>query len=151
MTSRSGGNRSYADRKAKGRPNVTLSMPAATVATLAALAAQTGKSRSAIVAEAIVRYADTTLVTIRHRETGDIIVRRETFVCADLRAAYLAGADFYGANLTNANLEGANLEGADLRDADLRDANLSGANIEGADLRGAILTGVVGLDSGHHT
>ncbi|EMA3948538.1 pentapeptide repeat-containing protein [Salmonella enterica] len=75
---------------------------------------------------------------------------------ADLRDAYLLGANLLGADLRDANLRdadlcGANLFGADLRDADLcganlfgadlRDANLRGANLLGADLRDANLRG----------
>ena len=63
---------------------------------------------------------------------------------ADLRGAYLGGANLYGANLRGAylggaNLRGANLYDADLRGADLRGAYLGGANLGGADLRGADL------------
>jgi hypothetical protein len=47
---------------------------------------------------------------------------------ANLRDAYLSGAD----------LSYANLSGANLRDADLSGANLSGANLYDTDLRGAI-------------
>ena len=43
-----------------------------------------------------------------------------------------------------ANLRGAYLTGADLRGANLRDAYLTGANLRGADLRGAYLTGADG-------
>jgi uncharacterized protein YjbI with pentapeptide repeats len=55
---------------------------------------------------------------------------------ADLRHAYLLGA-----NLPGANLYGAQLERADLRVADLRHAYLLGANLYGADLREAIFRG----------
>ena len=41
---------------------------------------------------------------------------------ADLRGAYLCGADLRGADLRDANLCGADLRGADLRDAYLRGA-----------------------------
>ena len=69
---------------------------------------------------------------------------RESFCNADLRGAYLRGAnlrgaDLYGANLDGADLRGANLYGADLRGADLRGANLYGADLRGANLRGANL------------
>ena len=70
---------------------------------------------------------------------------------ADLRDAYLEGADLRGAYLRDAYLRGAYLEGADLRgaclegaylrDADLRDACLEGADLRDADLRGADLRG----------
>ena len=51
---------------------------------------------------------------------------------ANLRGAYLSGAD-----LGRANLRGAYLSGADLGGANLSGAYLSGANLSGADLRGA--------------
>ena len=70
---------------------------------------------------------------------------------ADLRNAYLYGADLRNANLRNADLRGANLYGADLssadlssanlRAADLRNADLYGADLQGADLQGANLQG----------
>ena len=65
---------------------------------------------------------------------------------ADLSGAYLSGAnlrdaDLRGADLRGANLRGAYLSGADLRGADLSGANLSGANLSGANLRGADLRG----------
>ena len=68
---------------------------------------------------------------------------------ADLRHAYLEGADLKSANLRYANLRYANLyranlrsadlEGADLRSADLRRADLEGADLRSANLRGADL------------
>ena len=58
---------------------------------------------------------------------------------ADLRDAYLSGADLRGANLRDADLRGAYLRDADLRGADLRDADLRGAYLSGANLRGADL------------
>ena len=60
---------------------------------------------------------------------------------ANLRGAYLRGADLYGANLRGADLYGAYLYGANLRGAYLRGADLSGAYLRGADLRGADLSG----------
>ena len=45
----SGTSRSYADRVAKGRPNVTFSLPAPTIAILVELATRCGLSRSAVV------------------------------------------------------------------------------------------------------
>lgn len=47
--SRSGTSRSYEERKAKGRPNVTISLPTETVALLAELAEHHGLSRSAVI------------------------------------------------------------------------------------------------------
>ncbi len=47
----------------------------------------------------------------------------------------------YDADLRYAYLGGANLHGADLGHADLRDAYLGGANLHGADLSGADLSG----------
>jgi hypothetical protein len=62
---------------------------------------------------------------------------------ADLRGAYLGGADLRGANLGGAYLRGADLEGANLRGADLEGANLRGAYLGGADLEGANLGGLI--------
>jgi len=59
---------------------------------------------------------------------------------ANLSDADLRGADLSDAYLSDANLRGANLRGADLSDADLSDANLRGANLRGAYLRGADLS-----------
>jgi len=50
---RQGTSRSYAERKAKGRPNVTVSMATETVEILSALAERYGLSRSAVVDLAI--------------------------------------------------------------------------------------------------
>ncbi|MVP11752.1 pentapeptide repeat-containing protein [Salmonella enterica subsp. enterica serovar Bovismorbificans] len=66
---------------------------------------------------------------------------RESGSRADLRDAYLCGANLYGADLRDADLRDAYLCGANLRDADLRDANLYGANLRDADLRDANLYG----------
>jgi uncharacterized protein YjbI with pentapeptide repeats len=60
---------------------------------------------------------------------------------ADLRGAYLSGAYLRDADLSDADLSGAYLSGAYLRDADLSDADLSGAYLSGADLRDADLSG----------
>jgi hypothetical protein len=53
---------------------------------------------------------------------------------ADLKGAYLQGANLRGADLQGAYLQGANLRGADLRGADLQGANLRGADLRGANL-----------------
>ncbi|EAB7705043.1 pentapeptide repeat-containing protein [Salmonella enterica subsp. enterica] len=66
---------------------------------------------------------------------------RESGSRANLRGAYLCGADLRDANLRGANLRDANLRGADLRGAYLCDANLRGADLRGADLCGADLRG----------
>jgi len=71
------------------------------------------------------------MIKILNRNTGVLILERET----------LRGANLRGADLQGANLRGADLRGADLRDADLWDADLRGANLRGADLRGANLRG----------
>ena len=56
---------------------------------------------------------------------------------ANLRSAYLSGADLRSADLSGADLSGADLSGADLRSADLSGANLRSADLSGADLRSA--------------
>ena len=56
--SRSGTSRSYADRVAKGRPNVTFSLPAETIEILKKLAARRGLSRSAVVDLAVRELAE---------------------------------------------------------------------------------------------
>lgn len=53
LNPRQGTSRSYAERKAKGRPNVTVSMAAETVEILSDLADSYGLSRSAVVDLAI--------------------------------------------------------------------------------------------------
>ena len=67
---------------------------------------------------------------------------------ADLRGAYLLGANLSGADLRYADLSDANLIGANLRGADLHRANLIGANLRYADLRYASLchTNLKGAD-----
>jgi len=69
---------------------------------------------------------------------------------ADLKLAYLAGAnlsdaDLSGAKLQYANLRGATLTGANLENADLRGANLQRAAIAGANLAGANMKGATGI------
>ena len=93
---------------------------------------------------------DRTMITIRNRFTGAIILERDTLRGADLRDADLSYANLYEANLEGADLGEANLYEARLRRANLTDANLSCANLtdanlvradlRGADLRGANLT-----------
>lgn len=65
---------------------------------------------------------------------------------ADLRGAYLSGANLKrtklrGANLRGSDLSGANLSEAYLSEADLSGADLYGANLSEADLCGADLSG----------
>ena len=74
-------------------------------------------------------------------------LRKTNLKYADLKGAWLIGANFRGTNLEKANLMGANLAGAFLVEANLKHANLLNANLEGADLRkanfeGTKLTGV---------
>lgn len=78
--------------------------------------------------------------------------------CADLKRAYLFGANLHeaylryanlcGADMRHANLCGADIRyaylcGADLREADLCAADLSGANLKGTNLSGANLIGAI--------
>lgn len=67
-------------------------------------------------------------------------LRRDCVCWKDMRAN-LRGAYLVGANLRGANLRGACLVEADLGRSDLRGACLVGANLRGADLRGAYLVG----------
>jgi Pentapeptide repeats (8 copies) len=60
---------------------------------------------------------------------------------ADLRQAFLSGADLVEANLMGANLREAHLEAAYLVEAHLENADLGGAHLEGAYLGGAFLEG----------
>ena len=60
---------------------------------------------------------------------------------AELRGAYLMGANLRRANLIGADLSEAYLGGADLRRADLSEADLSGANLSGAKLNRVDLRG----------
>ena len=60
---------------------------------------------------------------------------------ANLRCAYLRDANLSGVDLRGVDLRGADLKGAYLSDAYLRGANLSGANLSGANLRCAYLRG----------
>jgi hypothetical protein len=55
--SRSGTSRSYADRVAKGRPNVTISLPTETIQLLAELQEHHGLSRSAVIDLAVREFA----------------------------------------------------------------------------------------------
>jgi len=63
------------------------------------------------------------------------------FADADLRKAYLVGANLKGANLKGADLSRANMRRANLEDVDLSGATLLSANLPGANLRGADLSG----------
>lgn len=58
--SRSGSNRSYAERMAKGRPNMTFSLPLETAVTLAELAEHYELSNSATVVLAIEKLRKST-------------------------------------------------------------------------------------------
>lgn len=60
---------------------------------------------------------------------------------AELRGAYLMGANLREADLRGADLSEAYLGEADLRRADLSEADLSGANLTRADIRRADLSG----------
>lgn len=53
MTNRSGTSRTYADRVAKGRPNVTFSMATDVSELISKLAARLNLSRSAVVEQAV--------------------------------------------------------------------------------------------------
>ena len=55
--SRSGTSRSYEERKAKGRPNVTISLPTETIQLLAELQEHHGLSRSALIDLAVREFA----------------------------------------------------------------------------------------------
>ena len=68
-------------------------------------------------------------------------LRGEGGARANLRWAYLEGANLRWADLRWAYLEGANLRGANLRGASLWGADLRGVNLQGADLRGVNLQG----------
>ena len=69
------------------------------------------------------------------------LIRAGWMAGADLRGAYLGGADLRGTDLRGAYLGGANLAGADLRGADLGVADLWGADLGDANLRDADLWG----------
>ncbi len=83
------------------------------------------------------------MLQILNRYTQAVLHTTETADLRDanLRGAFLCGADLRDADLRDADLRGAFLCGADLRDADLRDADLRGANLCDADLRDADLRG----------
>ncbi|HOD52911.1 MAG TPA: pentapeptide repeat-containing protein, partial [Candidatus Cloacimonadota bacterium] len=63
------------------------------------------------------------------------------FCRAELRDAYLVGANFTYANLTYANLRNADLSNSYLAGANLHNADLTHASLIGADLLGTHLTG----------
>jgi len=69
---------------------------------------------------------------------------------ANLRGAYLQGANLRGANLRGAYLQDANLRGAYLQGAYLQGADLWDAYLCGSDLRGSNLRGIKNY-SEHHT
>ena len=79
---------------------------------------------------------------IKDRITKNLIL---SFECESMRdcieAAIKERVDLRGADLRGAYLTGANLRRADLRDANLTGAYLSRADLTGANLRGAYLTG----------
>lgn len=67
---------------------------------------------------------------------------RLVLINADLSEGDLSDSHLKGGILGFTNLSGANLSNADMRGAELLDANLQRANLTGADLRGADLEGV---------
>jgi len=87
--------------------------------------------------------AGVTVVEIKHRLSGIVLLRKEVVVPDRYisHRAYLRGADLSEADLSEADLSEAYLRGADLRGADLSRAYLRGADLRGADLRGAYLRG----------
>jgi len=66
---------------------------------------------------------------------------------ANLRYAYLTGADLIGADLLSADLYYAVLTSADLSGGNLTKAILYGANLTGADLYSVDLTGALGVET----
>ena len=91
------------------------------------------------------RFTGETIATDEADNLLDALVKlvaRKTYLGnADLRGAYLCGADLGGADLRGADLRGADLGCADLRNAYLRGADLGCAYLGNADLRGADLGG----------
>jgi len=85
---------------------------------------------------------------LREAYLGGANLREANLTGAYLTRAYLRGANLRGANLTEADLTGAYLYEADLRGADLYGANLTGANLHGADLCEADLCGTTVIDAG---
>jgi hypothetical protein len=86
------------------------------------------------------------------KELQEILNKHKKGERANLRCAYLSGADLSGAVLSGAVLSGAVLSGAVLygavlSGADLYGADLSGADLSGADLSGADLSRAIGLYS----
>jgi hypothetical protein len=91
------------------------------------------------------------MVEIRHKDTGDVLLRLEgdtleraslngaDLIGADLSGLVLRGASLRGANLSHARLEEATLADADLRGAALVETNLRRAKMGGAHLSGACL------------
>jgi len=82
------------------------------------------------------------MIEVKNRFTGKVVFRSKRKTIkealefkikngANLRGAYLRGADLGNANLCDADLRGACLSGANLCDADLGNANLSGAYLRG--------------------
>ena len=124
----------------RGRPRtdawhtrrVCASLPIIIVETLDAIARDTGRSRSAVITDALRAHPVPNL-------------RGADLTGANLSGVILTGADLSGALLHRANLSGADLEGADLRGADLTRADLSGADLFEANLTGADLRDAIGL------
>ena len=78
---------------------------------------------------------------LRDAYLGGADLRDACLYDADLRDAYLGGADLRDADLSGADLRYADLSHADLSDANLSDADLSYADLRYADLGGADLSG----------
>ena len=77
--------------------------------------------------------------------SGDNLEPYAILSSANLKNAYLVGADLWRVDLGRANLESADLSSANLEDADLYYANLYNADLTGADLTDAYL-GFTDLD-----
>lgn len=90
------------------------------------------------------------MTEIRHRETGDVLLRVESSTLIGIDLSELADkgldlmyADLRGVCLDNADLRGVALVNADLAGASLRGADLRAASFDGADLTNADLSGVI--------
>src|SRR5947208_8728300 len=81
-------------------------------------------------------------IEIRHKETGQVLLRVEggslreaspdLLSRADLRGAHFRGLDLSGIDLSHHDLTGADLSHADLIGTRMTDANLAGADLSGA-------------------
>ncbi|WP_299844657.1 pentapeptide repeat-containing protein [uncultured Roseovarius sp.] len=82
---------------------------------------------------------DTVLESMRRPDWHKFGRSKPNFREADLRGAFLSGANFFGANMESVQFRKAQMEGADFRNANLSRANFRKAKLQRANFRAATM------------